>query len=251
MSYKRNKRVSQKSQGNSEVLFGPHALIECCRARRRRILSVYTTKPAPKAWRRVESHIPKHVSVNYVSKDVLARMAGTTDHGGIVALVTPFTFTSSVFDPCKKPKVILLDAIQDVRNVGAILRSAYCLGVDGVVMCKKKGAPLSPVVFKTSAGLAEHLNIYQAPTMKAAVADLKKAGYVLYMAVVDGGDDARNVTFSKQWCMVIGNEAVGISKEIQKEGKLISLPQRRSDISFNASVAAGILLFLASMGTSQ
>ncbi len=176
MSYKRNKRVSQKSHGNSEVLFGPHALIECCRARRRRILSIYTTKPAPKAWRRVEGHIPKQVSVNYVSKDVLARMAGTTDHGGIVASVAPFVFDSSIFDSRKKPKIILLDTIQDVRNVGAILRSAYCLGVDGVVMCKKKGAPLSPVVFKTSAGLAEHLNIYQAPTMKAAVADLKKAG---------------------------------------------------------------------------
>lgn len=247
MLKKKDKKGQSRDKSRDELIYGPHSLIECCRARRRKVLAVYTTKPVPKAWRRVERYLPKHVPLQYVPKDVLARLAGTTDNGGIVAYVTPFKFASSIFDPLKKPGIVLLDAIQDVRNVGAILRSAYCLGIQGVVICKQKGAPLSPVVFKTSAGLAENIEIYQAPTMKAAINDIKKAGYSLYMAVVDGGSDARSVNFSKPWCIVIGNEAVGISKDIQREGKLVSLPQVRPDVSFNASVAAGILLFLASM----
>jgi len=246
MSQKRGKRSQGRDKSHDELIYGPHALIECCRAGRRKVRAVYTTKPVPKAWRRVQDHLAKHIPLQYVTKDVLTRMAGTDDHGGVVAYVTPFKFAPFVFDPKKKPKIVILDAIQDVRNVGAILRSVYCLGIDGVVICKRKGAPLSAVVFKTSAGLAEHLDIYQAPTMKAAVTELKKAGYALYMAVIDGGADARKVSFSQPWGMVIGNEAHGITKEIQKEGSLVSLPQKRSDISFNASVAAGILLFVAS-----
>jgi len=69
---------------------------------------------------------------------------------------------------------------------------------------------------------------------------MKKAGYNFYMAVFNG-KDATKVEYKRPMCLVIGSEGFGISKQIQKEGKLITLPQRESDISYNASVAAGIL----------
>ena len=96
----------------------------------------------------------------------------------------------------------------------------------------------------------EHLEVYLAASIQSAVLELKKAGYNLYMAVLDG-EDATKVTYKKPVCLVIGNEAVGISKQVQKDGIPITLPQKSSDISYNASVAAGILLFVVSQNLSK
>ena len=78
--------------------------------------------------------------------------------------------------------------------------------------------------------------------------ELKKAGYNLYITVLDGGKNALEVSYKKPMCLVIGSEAVGISKEIRQHGELVTLPQRRPDISYNASVAAGIFLFVMGQG---
>jgi 23S rRNA (guanosine2251-2'-O)-methyltransferase len=229
-----------------DVVYGSHAVIEMLKAKRRKLISIYTIKPLPKIWDKVKKHFPKRVAnIQYVSKDALTRMAGSEEHNGIVALVSPFIFSKTIFDSKKKPFILLLDGIQDVRNLGAILRTAYCVGVDGVVICKKGGASISPAVFKTSAGLAEYLNIYQAPSINSAIFQLKQAGYNFYMSVLNNGKNALEVEYKSPICLVIGNEAVGISKEIAKKGELITLPQVRKDISYNASVATGILIFVA------
>ena len=238
--------VKQNKQVAGELIYGAHPIIEALKAKKRRLISIYTTKPLPKAWDRFQQYLPKSVpNIQYVSKDVLDRMSGTTEHNGILAWFTPFKFASKVFDPVKKPFILLLDSIQDVRNLGAILRSAYCTGVDGVVLCKGHSAPLTPAAFKASAGLAEHLDIYVAPSIKHAAFELKNAGYNLYMAVIDG-KNVLDVEIKKPVCLVIGNEAIGITKDVVAFGQPITLPQRMPDISYNASVAAGILLFMIS-----
>jgi 23S rRNA (guanosine2251-2'-O)-methyltransferase len=187
----------------------------------------------------------------YVDVAVLDRMAGTKDHMGIIAWVTPFKFRSKMFDPAKAPFILLLDAVQDVRNLGAILRSASCIGVSGVVLCKAMTAPLTGSAFKASAGLAEHLDIYVAPSLRGALQEIKEAGYNLYLAVLEKGEDATTVNYKTPSCLVIGNEASGITKEIRSQGTLVTLPQRVADISFNASVAAGILMFTMAHQTKQ
>ena len=239
------KKISKKqNKTNYEVVYGAHSIIELLKAKRRKLFSIYTTKPLPKAWYRIEKYLPKSIpNIQYVAKDILDRMAGTTEHMGVVALVSPFQFCSKVFDAQKKPFILLLDAIQDVRNLGAILRSAYCTGVSGVVLCKKSGALLTPAAHKASAGLVEHLDVFISPSIESAVLELKKAGYNLFMAVLENGKDATMVEYKKPVCLVIGNEAIGISKNVQKDGTLVTLAQRSADISYNASVATGILLF--------
>ncbi len=246
-----SKPKKKKKDLKYEVVCGVNSIIEMLKAKRRKLFSIYTTKPLPKAWNRIEKYLPKSIpNIQYVAKDILDRMAGTKDHMGIVALASPFTFRAKLFDPAKKPFIMLLDSIQDVRNLGAILRSAYCTGVDGVVLCKKFAAPLNAAAILSSAGLAEHLDIYIAPSVQSAISDLKKVGYNCYMAVLKNGANAVKIEYEKPLCVVIGNEATGISEKVQKEGKLITLPQRLPDISYNASVAAGILLFLVSQKIS-
>jgi 23S rRNA (guanosine2251-2'-O)-methyltransferase len=230
----------------TEMIYGAHPIIELLKAKKRKLFTLYTTKPLPKAWERLARYLPtQKPQINYVDRNVLDRIAGCTDHNGVVALAAPFKYNSKVFDPAKKPFILLLDSLHDVRNLGAILRSAYCMGIDGVVLCKTKSAPLSAAAFKASAGLAEHIDIYIATSLKSAAAELKQAGYTFYMAVLDG-KDATTVEYKKPLCVVIGNEAVGITQDLRTMGQAITLPQRSKDISYNASVAAALIMFLVS-----
>ncbi len=229
-----------------ELLYGIHPVVEVLRAKRRKLISIYTTKPTPKGYDAIEKLMPKYpVPIQYVTREVLTRMVNSTDHQGVVAWVQPFGFRTKMFDPVKHPFLVMLDGIQDPRNTGAILRSAYCTNMSGVILCKKNASPLNATAFKASAGLAEHLEIYQAPSPVAAIQELKDAGYNIYLATFDG-KDASQMTFQAPTCMVIGAEGTGISSAIMKSGVKVTLPQREKGISYNASVAAGLLLFLIS-----
>ena len=234
-----------KKEKKHDLIYGINPIIELLKAKRRSIATIYTTAEKPKAWDRIERLLPKTVQKQHVTRDILTRLAGTTDHQGVVAYATEFTYQRVCFDPRKYPFVALLDGVQDPRNVGAILRSAYCANVDGVILCKKGGVALTPTALKSSAGLVEHLPIYQAPSAAAAVIELKKAGYSIYLAALGGGD-ARRVEYKAPLCIVIGSEGAGISSDILNAGTRVMLPQRRPDISYNASVAAGIFFVLLS-----
>lgn len=239
------KSKTTKTVKAGELVFGVHAVLELLTVKRRKVISIYTTKPVIKAWSKIEKLLPKYpINIQYVSRDILSKIAGSSDHQGILAWAYPFAYRKKFFDPAKQPFLVMLDGIQDTRNVGAILRSAYCTGADGVIMLKKHGASLTAAALKASAGLAERLEIYMAPSPIAAIQELKKAGYMPYLATFDG-KDATKVEFKRPMCLVIGSEAKGVSREIMRSGEKVTLPQRTEDISYNASVAAGILMFLA------
>jgi 23S rRNA (guanosine2251-2'-O)-methyltransferase len=243
--------VKKEKQKVGELVFGINPIVELLKARKRKIISIYTTKPVPKGWQQIEKNMPKYpVPIQYVSRDVLHRMAGTIDHQGVLAWAYPFAFRKKLFDPQKESFLIMLDGIQDPHNLGAIIRSAYCTGADGVVLCKKNAAPLNATALKASAGLAEYMQIYQSPSPQAAVQELKKAGYALYLATFDG-KSPDECLLEQPLCLVVGSEGTGISKEILKSGTHITLQQRTADISYNASVAAGILLFLIGIKNSR
>ncbi|HEV2917362.1 MAG TPA: RNA methyltransferase [Candidatus Babeliales bacterium] len=226
------------------LVFGIHPIIELLKAKKRKLLALYTTKPTPKEWKTIESYLPPYpIAIQYVSRDVLHRMAGTNDHQGVIGYAQPFPYYTKPFDTQKFPFIVFLDAIQDPRNLGAIIRSMYCTGASGLLLAKKNSAPLGAVALKAAAGLAEHLPIRIVASAQEALQELKAAKYTIYLALLQG-QDARACTFTQPMCMIIGNEATGISKEFHKSGIAITLPQIRTDIAYNASVAAGILLFL-------
>lgn len=230
-----------------ELIFGIHPVVELLRAKRRKLISIYTTKPVPQAFSDIEKEWPKYpVPIQYVTREVLDRMVGTTDHQSVVAWTQPFPYRKVFFDAKKHKILVMLDGIQDPRNLGAILRSAYCTNVDGVILIKRGGAQLTGVAIKSSAGLSEHLEIYCAQSAQSAVLELKSAGYESYLATFDG-ENAATCQYQTPLCLVIGGEGYGITKSIMSSGKHVTLPQKKNDISYNASVAAGILLFLVSI----
>jgi 23S rRNA (guanosine2251-2'-O)-methyltransferase len=236
------KNTKTKATLAQDIVFGIHPLIELLTAKKRHVYTIYTTQLAPKAWGQIERLIPKDTVVKRVSKEHLDKLTDSDDHQNVVALVKPLQMRASCFDPKKHPFIVLLDSIQDTRNMGAIMRSAYCTGANGMIIPEKNSAPLSGATYKASAGLAEHLDIYRPGSTHQAVLELKKAGYHVYMAAL-GGKNALEIDYKLPLCLVIGNESTGIASEILKMGEKVTLPQRTPNISYNASVAAGILLF--------
>ncbi len=236
----------KKTQQDNDIVFGIHPIIELLKAKKRKLYKIYTTKPFPKSWEQISKILPKYVEIQITSKDALNNFAGTTDHQNVVALASPFQIRKKFFEPQREKFLLMLDGIQDPRNLGAILRSAYCTGVQGVIITQKDSSPITATVLKSSAGLAEYLEIFMAPSAKFAVHELKNANYEIFLSNLEKSQNALETDFKLPLCIVIGNEGIGISKNILDSGKNITLPQINSDISYNASVAAGILLFMIS-----
>jgi 23S rRNA (guanosine2251-2'-O)-methyltransferase len=170
-------------------------------------------------------------------------MVESQDHQGFVAWVQAFAYQKKFFEPAKAPFIVLLDGVQDPRNLGAIIRSMHCMGVSGVVLVKKGASPLTPAAIKASAGLAEYMQIFVASSTGEALLLVKNAGYALYIATF-GGKDVTQVEFAKPLCLVIGSEGAGVSHGIAKEGIKITVPQVSEDVSYNASVAASLIAFV-------
>ena len=230
-----------------ELIFGVHPVVELLKAKRRKLITLYTCKPQPKGWASIEKLLPAYpVPIQYVTRDVMTRMVETPDHQGVVAWVHPFPFTKKMFDPAKHPFIVVLDGIQDPRNVGAILRSSYCTAVDGIVLVKKNAAPLTATAIKASAGLSEHMDIFIAPSIEDAMLQLQKVGYTTYLATFDG-QNAATTTYTMPMALVIGSEGTGVSRTVLNQGIHVTLPQRAKDISYNASVATSLLTFLIAM----
>ncbi len=226
------------------MVYGAHPLIELLKAKKRKLYSLYTTRPEPKLFPKVQQLLHPSCTIHHVTKEELTRRAGSDDHQGLVGYATaPLEIRKKPFSPETHPFLVMLDGIHDARNIGAIIRSAYCIGADGIIVTQKNSGPLNGAAIKASAGLAEHAVLYESPTAMTAIKELKDAGYNIYLAAI-GGKSVNEVHFKLPAVVVVGNEGYGISPEILKEGTKVMLPQRSKDLSYNASVAAGILLFI-------
>lgn len=231
---------------DAELVYGVHPVLEILKSKKRRVFKIYTTRPEPQSFKLLKSLlVARAVPIVYKDRAELTRLVGVSDHQSIVAVVGPFVFRAQPFDSVKQHCIILLDGVQDARNVGAIIRSAYCTGFEGVIIPRKSTAPINAATIKSSAGLIEHIQVRQPASTAAALIELKQAGYNVYItALTATAQDAAQVEFKTPLCVVIGSEGTGVSKDVLACGTVIRLAQRQADISYNASVAAGIVMFL-------
>lgn len=142
------------------------------------------------------------------------------------------------------PLLLILDSIQDTHNVGAILRSAECSGVDGVIITKHNSAPINETVVKTSAGASEHIKIAQISNLAQTIDELKQNGFWIVGSYLEGAKDYTSVDYKMPIALIVGNEEKGIRKlTADKCDYLVRIPMKGKIQSLNVSVAAGILLF--------
>ncbi len=173
----------------------------------------------------------------------------TANHQGIVAYAAGVEYCSvqDILDAAKEkgedPFVIVLDGIEDVHNLGSIIRSADCAGAHGVVIGKRRSASVTAAAVKASAGAVEYVKIARVVNIRAAVEELKKAG--LWIAGADmHGAPMQKQKLSGPLALVIGSEGEGLSKLVRESCDfLVSIPMKGHIDSLNAGVAAAVLMF--------
>lgn len=196
----------------------------------------------------------KGAVVKEVDSKKLDFMCGGANHQGVAAYVAAHEYSSidEIFAYAEEkggaPFIVVCDEIEDPHNLGAIIRTAECAGVHGVIIPKRRSASLNFTVGKTSAGALEYMRVARVSNLASTIDELKEKGCWVYGADMDG-TDYKKTDFSGAVVLVIGSEGKGIGKLIrQKCDAIVSLPMKGNINSLNASVAAGILMYEVSCG---
>lgn len=188
-------------------------------------------------------------TVNWVPQEKLDKLTHS-NHQGVVAFVSPIEFPSlenvveSVLDTKKAPLFLVLDQITDVRNFGAIIRTAECTGVDAIIIQKKGGAPVSADTVKTSAGAIFNIPVCKVDHIKDAIFYLQGSGIKVIGATEKTETSLYASDLKSPLAVVMGSEGKGITKSVLPLlDELVALPLLGEINSLNVSVACGAILY--------
>jgi 23S rRNA (guanosine2251-2'-O)-methyltransferase len=240
------------ASASTEILYGIHPLEEALRAGRRDFQTIYLRqgRTGPSLRTITAAAARRQIPVETVDEARLRRMVGHAGHQGICARVSALPvwrqerLLEAIASAAHAPFWVLLDNLQDPHNLGAIVRTAYCAGVDGVVIPRDRAVPPLPSVSKSSAGALEHLPVVRVTNLVNLMRRLKQSG--LWLAGLDARAD--NQLFASALdgplALVIGGEGQGLRRLVKSHcDLLVSIPQARPFDSLNASVAAALVVY--------
>jgi 23S rRNA (guanosine2251-2'-O)-methyltransferase len=237
---------------NSDMIFGLRPIIEALEAGKTvdRIFIQRGLKGP--LYTELKSAMDKHkIRPNFVPIEKLNRIT-RNNHQGVVAYVTEIVFQKinkilpQIIASGKVPLVIILDKLTDVRNFGAIVRTAECIGVDAIIIPEKGGAPVNSDAIKTSAGAMFNVNICKEENLSHAIDYLQENGLKVLVASEKADNNHYQTNLTEALALVFGNEEKGISKDILHHADdSIKLPILGKTQSLNVSVACGAILYEA------
>lgn len=191
----------------------------------------------------------RHVPFQFVPVQKLNRMTGG-NHQGIIALISEVEFTDLgelipfIFDRGAMPALAVLDGITDVRNMGAIARSAVCAGLDAMVIPSAGSAQLNADAIKASSGALHSITVCREQKLTDAVKFMHDSGIQVVAASEKGNDILYDADFTKPVAFVLGSEDTGIEPGILRlADRIVKIPLYGSIGSLNVSVAAAVLFY--------
>lgn len=233
-----------------EKLAGVNSIMEAMRGKRR-VHKIFIQEG--RGGKRIEDLIKlahkKGVFCQQVDKQRLDGMYTTANHQGVVALVDGYQYSSpeEILEQAalkgEPPFVLILDGIEDPQNMGAIIRTAECAGVHGVIIPQHNTVEMTAAVVRASAGAVEHMMVTRVTNLVNCIKDLKKQGLWVVGADLDG-DSYCHASIPSPTALVVGGEGKGIRKLVRENcDMLVSIPMSGEITSLNASVAAGIIIY--------
>lgn len=191
------------------------------------------------------------ILIQEVDKAKLDTISEGENHQGVIAYVSAYDYVTvkdillRAEEKGEPPFVIICDKITDPHNLGAILRTANCVGAHGVIIPKRNSVGVNSIVAKTSAGAVEYTPVAKVTNIAGTIEDLKKEG--MWIAGADmNGEEMYKVDLNGSLGLVIGSEGEGISRLVREKCDFIaSIPMNGQINSLNASVAAGVLMYEA------
>ena len=237
---------------DQSFIYGKNAVIEALETNSRefnRILISNTSRADEKIEKIKELAKNNGVVFQFVSKEKLNQIAQEARHQGVIAQVSPIKYVD-LDDFIEKhskelTSLIILDGVEDSHNLGAIIRSAVCAGVKGIILPSRRGVLVNSTVEKTSAGAVNHISIIKVNSIVNAVQRLKEKNYWVIAADHHSKENYYDIDYTDMnFAVIMGAEHSGISKSLMKLADFkVKIPMLTNFNSLNVSNAAAIILF--------
>lgn len=235
---------------NTDMIYGTRAVIEAIRAGKQIEKILVQTGLNNELIRELTGVAREHnVPVTYVPQEKLNRLT-TKNHQGVVCMLSAISYAQVndlidfAYSEGREPFFIVLDRVTDVRNFGAIARTAECAGVTGIIIGDKGNAPITSDAMKTSAGALNHLPVCREPDLKKTLKFLRENGIMVVACTEKAEKDIYEIKFDQPVALIMGSEEDGISDTLLREcDALVRIPMRGKIESLNVSVATGVAVY--------
>lgn len=235
---------------NTDMIYGTRAVIEAIRAGKQIEKILVQTGLNNDLIRELTGVARDHnVPITYVPQEKLNRLT-TKNHQGVVCMLSAISYSQVndlidfAYSEGREPFFIMLDRITDVRNFGAIARTAECAGVTGIIIGDKGNAPITSDAMKTSAGALNHLPVCREQDLKKTIKFLRENGIMVVACTEKAEKDIYEVKFDQPVTLIMGSEEDGISDVLLREcDALVRIPMRGKIESLNVSVATGVAIY--------
>lgn len=233
-----------------EVIIGRNSCFEVLRSKRN-ISQVYLQENAEGAVKDIiELARQRGLTIKYVKKEQLNKLAPGLRHQGVVILAEPIRFMeleellARLKHLQETPLLVLLDELQDPQNVGAIIRTAAAAGAQGVLLPERRTSPVNAVVAKVAAGALEHIALIRIGNITQAIKKLQEKGFWVVGADPTGAEVYYRSNLTGPLVLVVGAEGRGLGRLVKENCDfLVKIPMSPSVESLNASAATAVLLF--------
>ena len=242
----------------AELVFGAHAVRALVERDPAGVLEVWVQarREPPALARALSLGAASGIAVHRVPRATIERMVGSLDHQGahqgVVARYrpsagTPIMTLDGLLHRTPPPNlIVVLDEVQDPRNLGACMRCAAGAGADAVVIAKRRSAPLTATARKAASGAAEYLPLVSVTNIARALERIAGAGLTVIGAAADAGHSLYGANLREPHAIVLGGEARGLRRLTREKcDRIVSIPLRDSVESLNVSAAAAVFLFEA------
>lgn len=246
-----NHRLGAKPAGGVNLIFGIRPVIEAIRSGKEVEKIFFQQGTGSALMAELNDEIKKYkIPFQFVPAEKLNHLMKSKNHQGVVAQLSPVTYRDiediipAVFEKGEVPLVIILDRITDVRNFGAISRSAECAGAHALIIPSKGSAQINSDAIKTSAGALYQIPVCRSENLKQTCDFLKRSGLRIIACTEKTDQTIYNTDFSLPTAIILGSEEDGISEEYLKfSDEKTTIPLFGKIESLNVSVSAGITLY--------
>jgi 23S rRNA (guanosine2251-2'-O)-methyltransferase len=234
----------------TEMIYGTRAVIEAIKAGKEIEKVMIQSSLANDLIKELISVAKENkVPYTFVPQEKLKKLS-TKNHQGVICLLASVVYASldnlidRAYTEGREPFLLILDRVTDVRNFGAIARTAECAGVDGIVVGEKGNAPITGDAMKTSAGALNHLSICREKDLKKTMKYLRENGIRIVACTEKASHSLYDVELSGPVALIIGSEEDGISDALLRDAdELAKIPMKGKIGSLNVSVATGVAIY--------
>jgi 23S rRNA (guanosine2251-2'-O)-methyltransferase len=234
----------------TEMIYGTRAVIEAIAAGKEiEKVMIQTGLANDLVKELISTARSNNVPVAFVPQEKLKRLS-SKNHQGVICLLSAVSYASleniidKAFSEGRDPFLILLDRVTDVRNFGAIVRTAECAGIDAIVIGEKGSAPITNDAMKTSAGALNYVPVCRERDLKKTLQLLRNSGVKVIACTEKTEKTLYSITVSGPVALILGSEEDGISDNLLREAdELVRIPMKGKISSLNVSVAAGVAMY--------